>query len=118
MANTKKIQLPVIIAGLQSKVDGSIKITLETRELPANDAADLFQLRNKEAWCFLAANRMDQVMVPAEKPDSLIGGKTPAQRLRNVLFVLWKEKGSQGDFEDFYKSSLERIIEKFKEALP
>lgn len=118
MAELKKIQLPVIIAGLQSKVDGSIKITLETRELPSAEAADLFQLRNKEAWCFLAADKMNEVMLPADKPDSLVGGKSPSQRLHSVLYVLWKDKGGQGDFDGFYKTHMERIIDKIKEQLP
>jgi hypothetical protein len=45
--------------------------------------------------------------------------KSPSQRLRAVMFVVWKEvKGGQGDFESFYRAQVERIIEQYKEKLP
>lgn len=117
MSDKKHIQMQMLVTGLQSKVDGSIKMTLETREIPAETAVELFSLRNKEAWVFMAADKMSQVMVPAEKPDSLVAGKTSAQRLRAVMYVLWQQQGKQGDFEDFYRQKMERLIEQYKELL-
>lgn len=112
-----QVTLPVIISGIATKVDGSIKISIETRELPATQAADLFSLRNQEAWCLLAPEGVDTAVLPDEKPDASLGTKTPSQRLRNVLYVYWQQHGKQGDFESFYKSKMEQIIEQLKEKL-
>lgn len=112
-----QLELEVLIAGLMSKKDGSIKITLETRELPATTAAQLFGYRNREAWCVIAPSEAKEVVIPDEKPDPALGSKTPAQRLRNVLYVFWEQRGSKGNFDDFYKTQMEKLIEQVKEKL-
>ena len=111
------VQIPVLIAGLQSKVDGSMKIVLETRELKGNEAGVLFEMRNAEAWAILAPNEIKDPKLPQEKADPALNSKTPSQRLRGVLFVLWQQKGSPGDFDGFYKEQIERVIDKIKEQL-
>jgi hypothetical protein len=111
-----KVLLPVLITGIASKIDGSIKVTLETRELNSKDAASLFALRNLEAWAVLAPNEITEVNLPTEKADPSLGTKTPSQRLRNVLYVYWQQN-KNGDFESYYRTQIERIIEQLKERL-
>lgn len=113
----KQITLPVLIAGIATKVDGSIKIILETRELGADKAADLFGLRNSEAWAVLAASNIKEVNLPLERPDPAIGTKTPSQRMRAVLYRVWEQEHSDLDFDTYYKSKMEHIIEQLKERL-
>ena len=43
--------------------------------------------------------------------------KTQSQRLRNVIFILWKQEGEKGDFKTFYKQKTEEIIQHFKNKL-
>jgi hypothetical protein len=43
--------------------------------------------------------------------------KSPSQRLRDVLYVLWEHRGSKGDFEQFYIASIEKVINRIKEEL-
>lgn len=43
--------------------------------------------------------------------------KSQSQRLRNVLFVLWKQDGELGEFKKFYKQKTEEIIQHFKNKL-
>jgi hypothetical protein len=111
------IQVPVIVAGLQTKVDGSVKITLETGELNNDQAGELYGMRNCAAWAVIAPDSIKEMNIPKEEVDPALGSKTPSQRLRNVIFVYWKEKGSNGDFDDFYKKQLEFVIEQYKEKL-
>lgn len=111
------IQIPVLIAGLATKVDGSIKIVLETRELPPESSAELFTLRGSEAWCVLANAEMKEITLPNERPDTSIGTKTPSQRLRAVLYRTWEQTRSGVDFESFYRMKVESIIEQFKDRL-
>lgn len=114
-----KILLPVVIAGLATKVDNSIKITLETRELGSDGGAKLFSLRGQEAWILIAPNEFDEesVTVPKEKADASMGSKTPSQRLRAVLYRTWEQSKSGVDFESYYKATLEKVIDQFKERL-
>lgn len=117
MEQTNHLQLPVLIAGLQTKVDGSIKITLETRELPASSAAELFGLRNAEAWAVLAPNQIKDISLPDEKADPAIGQKTPSRRLRAVIYRLWEQQGAGTDFESYYRVKMEQLIDQFKGKL-
>ena len=113
----KPVKLPVLIGSIASKVDGSIKITMETREITGEDAAQVFDLRGSEAWAFLAPEEIKEVELPEEKPDPSIGKKTQSQRLRNVIYIMWQQKGAQGNFEQFYNQKMETIIEQMKERL-
>jgi hypothetical protein len=45
------------------------------------------------------------------------GEKTPGARLHAVLYVLWNQKGAQGNFNDFYIQQMENIINSIKEKL-
>lgn len=43
--------------------------------------------------------------------------KTPCQRLRGCLFVLWKQASNTGDFEDFYRREMDTMIEAVKNRM-
>lgn len=43
--------------------------------------------------------------------------KTPSQRLRGVLYVLWEQTGKSGDFETFYRQKMEGLINLIKNKL-
>lgn len=45
-------------------------------------------------------------------------GKSPAARLRAVLFVYWKQQGMpQNDFEVYYRLQMEKVIDQIKSKL-
>jgi hypothetical protein len=52
--------------------------------------------------------------LPEPKSDE---SKSPSQRLRNCLFILWKQKGKEGDFDGYYRARMENIINSVKEKL-
>ena len=115
----EKVAIEVLVDSLSTKKDGSVKVVLETRELPPTHMATLFALRNMEAWAVIAPHLadIDEADIPQEKPDPALGTKTHSQRLRAVLYVLWEQKGKQGDFESFYRVQMEKVIETVKENL-
>ena len=110
-----QIQLPVLIAGLQTKVDGSVKITLETQELSTDHAGQLYGMRNALACVAIAPDKMQTPNIPKTTPDPDLATKTPSQRLRSVMYPRWKttNKGF-ADFDTWYKREMERLINEQK----
>ena|SRR3990167_5209922 len=112
------LQFQAILDSVKINKDRSLTIKLETREMTAEEVGLVSSLANREAWCGLSDLFITRLDVPDEVPE-FKGEKTPSERLRNILFVYWKEvnKG-QGDFETFRKGYLEKIISNIKEKLP
>lgn len=109
----------MLVTSLSTKVDGSIKVSLETRELSAADSATLFELRGAEAWAIISESELkdEDVKLPTERPDPAVGTKTPSQRLRAVLYRLWEQGKGGTDFESFYRVRMEQIIDQLKGKL-
>lgn len=59
----------------------------------------------------------DQEVKELDSSELVIEGKSKSQRLRNVLYVYWQQKGGKKDFKDFYATEMERIIEHYKGKL-
>lgn len=116
---SKPVQFPVLVTGLSTKVDKSIKVTLETQEMSSQDSAILFDLRGMPAWAVIAPSEIkeEDVKISSERADPAIGQKTPSQRLRAVIFRFWQQTGGTIDFESFYRIQIEGLINKFKDRL-
>lgn len=113
-----KVVLPAIFTKPVFKADGSVKLEFETREFNGQEATVIMEQRQKEGWLLFSPNKdMDIVDIPDERADAMTGQKTQAQRLRAVMFRLWEQKGKKGDFESYYRSMMEKIIEQMKEKL-
>lgn len=111
--------LPVLIGGIRSLKDGSISITLETQELSPGKAGELFALRNKLSYVYFSEVQIslpEQKMVDTLEPE--MQGKTPSLRLRNVLYLLWKQNPEgYPDSNSHYRAKLEKIIDHYKNEL-
>lgn len=112
-----KITLQVLFVNPVFKVDGSVKLIFETRELSGVDIAVLADYRQKEGWLLFSPNELESADIPDEKADSMTNQKTQAQRIRAVIFRLWEQNGKKGDFESYYKAATERMIDQLKEKL-
>ena len=114
---SRPFQTPVIVTSVKTLLDRGLELKLSTRELNAAEKAVLFDLHQKEVWVVfkeLPINPED-VQVGSERIER--GAKTPGQRLRGVLFILWEQSGSSQDFESWYRTQMETIISKIKEKL-
>lgn len=112
----KKVAFPAIFSKASSLADKSIKLEFTTREM-GKDAATLFGMLQSEGWLLFSPEELTEASIPTEKPDPLLDSKTPSQRLRNALWVLWEQKGKPQTFEIFYAAKLEQIIDQVKEKL-
>jgi len=111
----KKIEIPAQITGVSTRADGSLGIRITTKELTPAEKTEVFELNQQPGWFLF---RTDRAFKEEEVPetDSGFEGKKPSQRLRAVIFVLWKEKYQTKfpDFEDYYRRQMEVLIEEFK----
>lgn len=113
-----KLILPAQIHPPTLRKDGSAKLTFDTRELNAEEIFTIMALRNTEGWICFAPNA-DDLETPDERAE--VEEKTPSERLRNVLFVWYKQETQAGRFvglfETFRKEKMEKIIEGVKSKL-
>lgn len=77
---------------------------------------ELDRLRSTVGWVTFSENPIQASDVPREPaPES--DGQTPSKRLRSVLYVAYKQKEREQDFEAWYRNQMEAIITKIKETL-
>lgn len=111
-----KILLPVQLNPISRRKDKSVKISLETRELGHDEILMLMVLEGQEMWMSLSTNEQELPEAPQENAE--IEGKSPATRLRNVLYILYKKAVEDGlfvgIFDSYYKDRMEKIIEQLK----
>lgn len=114
-----KVQIPAVITKVETLADRTVKLTvLASREMSAEDTSKLFSLVHNEGWAvFSPTNDITEADIPDEKPDNMLGQKTQAQRLRGVIYRIWEQKGKPGDNETFYRTYMERLIEREKSNL-
>lgn len=108
------MKLPAHFLGFGSKSDGSAGLRFATQELTAEEFSELKRELNSFGW--LIFSPQEQTMdVPTESISDET--KKPSQRMRAVLYLIWQKKGSEGDFELFYRGKMEIIIERLKSKL-
>ncbi len=104
------------MGSVTSRVDGGVAFRVITPELTLDQRATLLGLHGKNVRCML-----EPIDVPVSGLDEVtteIDVKTPAQRLRAVIFVHFKNIDTSDTgihFEDFYRRQMERIITGYKD---
>lgn len=116
-----KITLPVQLNPISRRKDRSVKLSFETRELQPSEILSLMTFEGSEMWLLLAS--VEAEMVPTDVPNTKpeLGIKSRSERLRDVIFVWFKQCVADqtfiGDFETFYTQKLESIINGIKTKL-
>lgn len=117
------ITLNAEIEGVSTRKDRTIKLSLGTQELKPNEAGKLFGLQNSLVHLAIKPAPLTQDEIELVKSskidiDDIPEGKSPSQRLRNVLYRLWEQNnGGYEDFNLFYLNRIERLIEHYKQKL-
>lgn len=112
------IRLPAYLTGFSSKADGSAALRFATQEVTAEQFALFKESLNSFGWLLFRPN--EKAPVDEEIPHEDAEGteqKRPSQRLRAVLYLIWKKQGGEGDFDVWYRKQMEIIIEKLKTRL-
>jgi hypothetical protein len=115
-----KIVFDATLEGLSTRMDDTIKVVIGTQEVTAEQGLALLKLRGKFCKVMLSDTAIEQKEIDAV--DSLpikdeSNNKSNSQRLRSVLFLLWQQSGNSSTFDDYYKGSMNTIIDHFKSKL-
>lgn len=109
------IKIGAILDGLKTYADGTLKVSFALNEIPLECAASLVKLHRKFGW--LVFDESGQIEVPDEPPREFRNDKSPSQRLRAVLYILFQQTNAEGDFDTFYRQKMETMIGWVKERL-
>lgn len=111
----KAIRTEAQLTSFRSRSDGSVGFSGVTPEMSSAEKVALFDLQNVH---------VEMLVYPKDAKDADVievrkemEGKTPCQRLRGVLFVLWKKEGEKEAFEAFYSIHMEKLIELCKRKI-
>lgn len=109
------IKLQCYLTGYNRKADRSCNIRFETQELTSEQLLELDKHYQAFGHLLFKENEINLSEMPTE--DALEGQKTASKRLRAVMFILWSQRGKNGDFEAFYRVQIEKIIDQIKTKL-
>jgi hypothetical protein len=115
----------LLSAGLESvstRKDKTLKIIFGTQELAPKEAGAVMAMAN--SFCFLAIKPETFTLTEKElmeqlKIDQMTNTiKTPSQRLRGVLYILFTQNNEGFEkFDSFYIHKIEQMVEHFKSKL-
>ena len=110
-------QTPAQVGSVATMKDRTMKLTLYTdRELPGDEMALLMGLNQKQGWFMFSEAEIEAKDVPEAAPE-FKDSKSPSQRLRNHLYVLWGKSGSKESFETYRAHKMEKIMDYIKEEI-
>jgi len=110
-----KVTLPATLESISTLKDGSFKMVFTSQEMPPEHGATLLSMRQKFGWLLFSPNEISVSDIPdIEAPQE--GLKSQSVRLRGALYR-WFEKEGGSDFDEFYRSKLEKIIQWVKDKL-
>jgi hypothetical protein len=115
------VKFPAIFSGIRSRKDKTFSLTFDTQEMSGKDAAALMDLQQSYCALLIAPTEQDLEGVEILDYRPLEGQtKTPAQRLRSVLYIYHAQQGGKdvlGDFDSWYARVVERWIDAWKAKL-
>ena len=121
MGNIKKLLTTGTLTSYRPRTDGSFNITVNIA-IPSKEQKgiidDMFQ---QEVVVYMREGSevtVDEIEIIDNIDIELGNSKTPSQRLRNTLYVLWSNK-PEGftEFKEFYKFKMEKIINHLKSKI-
>ena len=112
----KAIRCEAIVTGFSSKVDGSLSFRGTTPELSVEEKIALMSLQGVlvEMVLFPKDEKETEVLSVKREMDF----KSPSQRMRSVIFLLWKASEQDIPFESFYYLKMCQMIDWLKSKLP
>ena len=115
-------QLPATISNVRTMNHNALRVVVDTQEnVSPEDMARVMTFHGKLGWFVFAPEKSEVRPEDLLKlPKITVGDeeeKSPAQRLRAVLYRHWEQQGRVGEFEVMYRRSMQKLIDSVKEKL-
>ena len=96
-----------------------LRLMVDTQELIDPDKLSILMgLYNKTGWFTFSSHQIDPDDIIDLPPVKIDSKKTPAERLRNVLFRMWEQDNmNYTDFNLYYQYYMDKLIERLTEKL-
>lgn len=111
------IILPALIEKISTRKDNTLVVNIATNEMSPSKVGMLMSLHNKMGYVAINDEKFtgkQEEAISGLKSDTKIG-KTPSQRLRAVLYLVWKSNKEGFETSDtHYEHYLEKVIEHYK----
>lgn len=121
--DAKLLTIPCAIESVATRKDKTIRVVIGTQELSPAQMTELMSqwIGGIGVMAFKGEqfNYNDEEILNSLKINAAeLGGKTPSQRLRSSLFILF-EHNNEGhqDFNSYYQSMMERFIDMVKKRI-
>lgn len=105
------VLLPAMFNNLTLLKDGSVNLKFDTRELSGEEISALLGYRNTEGWLQFSQN--NEFKAPP-KENAKTDNASPSERMRDVIYALYKDRNAEGTFETYYATRMEQLIELLK----
>lgn len=111
----KAINLQLVLEGINAKKDKSLGLRFSTPELSSPEKATLMDLQGVVLESLLQPvdTEFPEIVEVVAETDR----KTASSRLRGSLYVLWEKRGKEGEFDTFYRTNMEKFIERIKSLI-
>lgn len=117
----KTYQIAAGLVRYGSMTDGGTKLTFETGELSPEQVANVHYSLNKVGFLAFspdpfATHEMEEIdRLKVEFNDTT---KSQSQRIRSILYVLWKQSNEgYSVFHDYYNAKTEKYIDHLKSKI-
>ena len=104
--------IPALLGGYTKKVDGTLSLRFNTQELRDEQFKGINDLHQSYGVLYFTSNEKltdNELKVLSELDTPKNEGKTPSQKLRNSIYVLWDKQGRPKEFCQFYENYIEEF---------
>lgn len=111
------LKINLQVGNVSTMADNSVKLTMYTPELEPEAMSEVFRLK-KAGECVAVLQSSENDTHVVEALEIPVEGKTPAERLRAVLYRVWEYTGDKNPFPLLYEIEMDKIISHYKAKLP
>jgi len=114
--NLKPMTAQGIIKVGRPTVDKGMTFSFVTQEMGNNDKLALLGYHNTFGHSLFSPNEIQDGDIPTDQ--AVKTGKSPSERLRNVMFLLYMQSGGKPeDFYIYYNVEMEKMINNLKQKI-
>lgn len=107
-----KLSFSALLSSVQSKVDRTVKVTLNTQEM-GKDAGELMNIAGQQVNVVMVS--MDTTIKPVDIPEAPTDESSPtpkSKRMRGLLYHIWVAKNKPGgDFDLYYSVRMNTMLD-------